>query len=61
MALWDTGDVSAHSGACVGIFYTYQQLLRIATQRRTQASLAVDFIGVFLQEHSLRNGVTAYT
>ena len=35
--------------------------LRIATQRRTQAALAIDFVDSFAPERSLRNGFTAYT
>jgi hypothetical protein len=34
---------------------------RIATQRRTQATLNIDLIDVFPPKHSLRNGFTAYT
>jgi hypothetical protein len=41
------------------IFHSFQQLLRIATQRRIQAALTIDFIDAFPPEHSLRNGLTA--
>jgi hypothetical protein len=34
---------------------------RIATQRRTHAALVIDFIADFFSEHSLRDGVTAYS
>jgi hypothetical protein len=36
-------------------------LPRIATQRRTQAVLTIDFVDVFAPEHSLRDGFTTYS
>jgi hypothetical protein len=40
-------------------FFSYQQLLRIATQLTTQHPHHIDIQGVFPSTHSPRNGVTA--
>jgi hypothetical protein len=36
-------------------------LQRIATQRWTHAAFVIDFVVIFLEEPSLRNGFTAYS
>jgi hypothetical protein len=46
--------------ACAGIFHSYQQLLRIATQPPTQQPHDIDIQGGFAPKHSLRDGFTAY-
>jgi hypothetical protein len=48
------------SPARAGIFHSYQQLLRIATQPTTQRSYHIDIKDIFTQKHSLRDGFTAY-
>jgi len=55
------GEASDASAACAGIFHSYQQLLRIATQLATQHPHYIDIQGFFAPKHSLRDGFTAYS
>ena len=56
----DAGRGKRTSAACAGIFHSYQQLLRIATQPTTQHLHRIDIQGIFVPKHSLRDGFTAY-
>jgi hypothetical protein len=59
--LLNTGrDKHAHQWPALEIFYSYQQLLRIATQPTTQHPHHIDIQGIFGSKHSLRDGFTAY-
>jgi hypothetical protein len=55
------GEAAHESAACAGIFHSYQQLLRIATQPTTQHPHRIDIQGIFVPKHSLRDGFTAYS
>jgi hypothetical protein len=49
------------SAARAGIFFSYQQLLQIATQPATQHPHHIDIQGIFGPKHSLRDGFTTYS
>src|SRR6516162_939579 len=54
------GEASTASAACAGIFFSYQQLLRIATQPTTQHPHHIDIQGFFRPKHSLRDGFNGF-
>jgi hypothetical protein len=52
----EPGEAVNVSAARAGIFHSYQQLLRIATQPTTQQPHDIDIQGGFAPKHSLRDG-----